>query len=160
MKRLNMDKQEKKLKVLIVDDEDIVRESLQDWLNAYGFDVATTGDGAQALKLIQDQDFGVVILDLRLPDMEGTKVLMEARKLRPGLKAIILTAYPSKETTIEAVKLGVEEYLVKPFEPKDLVRIIYDVSNGVKPETGYDFTLAGPVYSLISEWKKRKSDKP
>ncbi len=155
-----MDNQEKKIKVLVVDDEDIVRESLQDWLRAYGFDVSTAEDGTRALGLIHDQEFGVVILDLRLPDMEGTEILKEARKIRPELKAIVLTAFPSKETTIEAVKLGAVEYLVKPFEPEHLVSIINAVLSGILPETGDDFALIGPLYQLVSEWKKQQSDKP
>lgn len=154
-----MDKQEKKIKVLVVDDEDIVRESLQDWLGAYGFDISTAEDGKEALGLIHDQEFGVVLLDVRLPDMEGTEVLREARKLRPELKAIILTAYPSKESTIQAVKHGAAEYLVKPFEPEQLVDIINSVLSGVRPELGRDFALVGPLYQLVSEWKKRQSDK-
>jgi DNA-binding response OmpR family regulator len=155
-----MDKQEKKIKVLVVDDEEIVRESLQEWLGAYGFDVSTAEDGMQALGLIHDQEFDVVILDIGLPDMEGTEVLKEAREFRPELKAIILTAYPSKKTTIEAVKLGAAEYLVKPFEPEHLVGIINAILSGVLPEIGNDFALVGPLYQLVSEWKKQQSDKP
>jgi heterodisulfide reductase subunit A len=154
-----MDKQEKKIKVLIVDDEDIVRESLQDWLSAYGFDMSTAEDGKEALRIIHDQEFDVVLLDVRLPDMEGTEILREARKLRPELKAIILTAYPSKESTIEAVKHGAAEYLVKPFEPEHLVGIIHLVVSGILPEKGRDFALIGPLYQLVSEWKKQQSDK-
>lgn len=154
-----MDKQENKIKVLVVDDEDIVREALQDWLSAYGFDVSAAGNGTEALQLIHDQEFGVILLDVRLPDMEGTDILREARKLRPEVKAIILTAYPSKESTIEAVKHGAAEYLVKPFEPEHLVNIINSVVSGVRPETGHDFALLGPLYQLVSEWKNRQNDK-
>ncbi len=157
--RANMDKQKKKSKILVVDDEEIVRESLQDWLGAYGFDVSIAEDGTEALGLIHDQKFDMIILDLRLPDMEGTEVLKETRKFRPELKAIILTAYPSKESTIEAVKQGAAEYLVKPFEPEHLVGIINAILSGAMPETDHDFALVGPLYQLVSEWKKQQSDK-
>lgn len=153
-----MDKQEKKRKILVVDDEPIVRECLQDWLGASGFDVTTAENGKQGLEIIHDQDFGVVFLDLRLPDMDGNELLMEARKFRPDLKAIIMTAYPSKETTIEAVKLGAVEYLVKPFEPDDLLALINEILEGVKQETSRDFTLGGSLSLLLSEWKRQKSD--
>ncbi len=155
-----MDKQENKRKLLVVDDEPIVRESLQDWLGSYGFDVSTAENGEQALEIIHNQDFGVVILDLRLPDMEGNEVLMKARKFRPDLKAIIITAYPSKETTIEAVRLGVAEYLVKPFEPEELVDLVNEVLDGVKPGTNNDFTMRGSLSALVSEWKMQKGDTP
>jgi len=81
-------------KVLVVEDERIMQESLRDWLMEGGFDVATAGDGEQALEIIGREEFGVVVLDLKLPGKDGVEVLKEARTKRPELKAIIITAYP------------------------------------------------------------------
>ena len=70
--------------ILIVDDEAIMRESLRDWLTDLGYEVETAEEGEQALKTVAEQDFGVVILDLRLPGKDGIEILKEARAKRPG----------------------------------------------------------------------------
>jgi DNA-binding NtrC family response regulator len=110
--------------ILIVDDEPIVRESIRDWLRDAGYQVATAETGEEALEMIEREDFGVVVMDVRLPGKTGMKVLTEAKALRPGIKSIIITAYPSAEFETEARKLGVIDYLIKPIEPDDLERLI------------------------------------
>jgi len=113
-----------KQKVLVVEDEKIMQESLRDWLAEDGFQVATAGDGEQALEIIGREEFGVVVLDLKLPGKDGVEVLKEARAKRPGLKVIIITAYPSVETAVEAMKFGAIDYVLKPFSPEILERLI------------------------------------
>jgi len=113
-----------KAKVLIVEDEKIMQESLRDWLTEDGFEVATAGDGEQALEIIGREEFGVVVLDLKLPGRDGVEVLKEARTKRPDLKAIIITAYPSVETAVEAMKFGAIDYVPKPFSPDILEQLI------------------------------------
>ena len=152
-----MSKAAKKQTVLIVEDEPIVRESLHDWLSAHGYQVATAENGEQALQIIKQQSFGVVIIDLRLPDMDGNAVLEKAREYRPDLKCIIITAYPSEETTLNAMKLGAEDYIVKPFDPQELEDLIRELLGTERPEKGQDLTLRGSLSALVSEWKKRKS---
>jgi len=110
--------------ILIVDDEPIVRESIRDWLQDAGYEVATAETGEQALEMLQKQDFGVVVLDVRLPGKTGIRVLKEVKAERPWIKSIIITAYPSAETAVEAMKLGAVDYLIKPFAPDDLERLI------------------------------------
>lgn len=145
-----------KKSVLIVDDETIVRESLQDWLRSFGHEVAVAADGKQALQMIQEQEYGVVVLDLILPDMNGNEVLAEARKYRPGIKGIIITAYPSKDTVVDAMRLGAVDYLVKPFEPEELEELIKKVLEGEQSASGQDLTIRGSLSALVSEWKKQK----
>jgi len=113
-----------KAKVLVVEDEKIMQESLRDWLMEGGFEVATAGDGEQALEVIGREEFGVVVLDLKLPGKDGVEVLREAKAKRPDLKAIIITAYPSVETAVEAMKFGAIDYLPKPFSPDILEQLI------------------------------------
>ena len=110
--------------ILVVDDEPIVRESLKDWLKSSGYEVTTAEDGEQALSMIQRQDFGVVVLDLRLPGKDGIKVFREAREHRPDLKAIIITAYPTVDTTTKSLRAGALDYLIKPFDPEELEKLI------------------------------------
>ena len=113
--------------VLIVDDEPIVRESLRDWLSTRGYQVTTAEDGEEALNTIKDHSFDVAILDLRLPGKDGIEVLREAQEQQPDLKGIVITAYPSVETTTKAIRRGAIDYLVKPFDPGDLERLIEQV---------------------------------
>lgn len=113
-----------KSSVLVVDDEAIVRESIRDWLRNAGFEVVTAESGEEALTLITQQDIGVMILDVRLPGKTGIRVLKEAKALKPQIKTIMISAYPSAELVAEARKLGAVDYLIKPVAPDDLERLI------------------------------------
>jgi DNA-binding NtrC family response regulator len=114
----------KKQKVLLVEDEAIVRDSLRDWLIEDGYDVECVDSGEEALKRIKQEEFGVIVLDLRLPGIDGLQVFEQAKELKPETKGVIITAYPSKETLDEARKLGLVDYLVKPFKIGDLEKLI------------------------------------
>lgn len=106
--------------ILVVDDEAIVRDSIKDWLQETGYQVATAGTGEEALAMIEKHDFSVLILDVRLPGKSGITVLREAKASKPDIKAIMITAYPTKEIAAESKSLGVIDYLVKPIFPKDI----------------------------------------
>ena len=110
--------------ILIVDDEPIVRESIRDWLKDAGYQVATAETGEEALEMIAKQDFSVMVLDIRLPGKTGITVLKEVKALKPEIKSIVITAYPTAELTSEAMQLGAVDYLVKPVAPDDLERLI------------------------------------
>jgi DNA-binding NtrC family response regulator len=110
--------------VLVVDDEPIVRESIRDWLKNAGFEVVTAETGEEALEIIGRQDISVMILDVRLPGKTGIRVLKEAKALKPQIKTIMISAYPSVELAVEATKLGAVDYLIKPVAPDDLERLI------------------------------------
>jgi len=110
--------------ILIVDDEPIVRESIRDWLKDAGYQVATAESGEEALEMIKKQDFSAMILDVRLPGITGIKVLKDVKALKPQIKSIVITAYPTAELAAEAKKLGAIDYLVKPIAPDDLEGLI------------------------------------
>ncbi len=118
--------------ILVVDDEAIVRESIRDWLKDAGYQVSVAESGEEALKLIQEQDFGVMILDLRLPGMNGIDVLKKVKVLKPNIKSIVITAYPTMLTQEEASKLGAIDYLVKPFFPDKLEELIRETLGKVE----------------------------
>ncbi len=120
--------------ILIVEDEAVMRESLRDWLTDSGYQVETAEDGEEALKSIAVQDFGLLILDLRLPGKDGLEVLREVRAKSPQLKGVIITAYPSVETAVEAMKEGVIDYLPKPFELNQLEKVIQEALGPVQVE--------------------------
>ena len=110
--------------ILIVDDEPIVRESIRDWLKDAGYKVATAETGEEALEMVKKRDFSVLVLDIRLPGKTGIKVLQEIKALKPEIKSIIITAYPTSELAVSARELGAIDYLIKPVDPDDLERRI------------------------------------
>ncbi len=109
--------------VLIVDDEAILRESLRDYLRDT-YQVVTAGTGEEALELIEKQDFDILVIDMRLPGKTGLQVLREMKESKPYVKSIVITAYPSAESAVEAMKLGATDYLIKPVAPDNLERLI------------------------------------
>jgi NADPH-dependent glutamate synthase beta subunit-like oxidoreductase/CheY-like chemotaxis protein/NAD-dependent dihydropyrimidine dehydrogenase PreA subunit len=125
----------KKMKpILVVDDEAIMRESLRDWLADDGYQVEIAEDGDTALKAIDKQDFGVAIVDLMLPGKNGIEVLREAKARRPSLKGIIITAYATVPTAVEAMKEGAIDYLPKPVQLNQLEALIRDALGPVQVE--------------------------
>jgi len=111
-------------RVLVVDDEAIVRESIRDWLIFSGYEVEIAENGEEALSKMEKRDFNVLLLDVRLPGESGMNILARSRVIQPDIKSIILTAYPSEDTIAEAKKLGAVDYLIKPLVPDELERII------------------------------------
>ena len=116
----------KKRKVLIVEDEAVVRESVRDWLTEDGYDVDVAENGEEALEKIKKEEFGVVVLDLKLPGIDGLQVFEHAKELKPKTKGVIITAYPSEETRAKARRLGLLDYLSKPFKVEDLEKLIIE----------------------------------
>jgi two-component system response regulator AtoC len=108
----------KKAKVLVVDDEAIVRESLRDWLGDVGHQVLTAASGPQALEIIRKEKPSVLITDLVMPGMDGIELMKKAREIAPGIEVIIITAYGSIPTAINAIREGAYDYIEKPFCPE------------------------------------------
>ena len=86
--------------ILVVEDEEIVRDSLKDWLTDTGYQVVTVEDGEKALATLRDNEFGVIIIDLRLPGIDGLEVFRRAKELQDSIKGIIITAYPSVQSAV------------------------------------------------------------
>ena len=133
-KEEQMETAQKAKPILVVEDESIMRESLRDWLAEAGYQVETAEEGEKALEAIAEQDFGLLILDLRLPGAGGIDLLRQARDKRPQLKGIIITAYPSVQTAIEAMKEGAVDYLPKPFDLNRLEESIRSTLGSIQAE--------------------------
>jgi DNA-binding NtrC family response regulator len=114
-------------RVLVVDDEEIIRESLGGWLEKDGYLVAVAPDGRSAVERMKGESWNVVLVDLKMPGMDGLQVLEEARKLQPDAAAIIMTAYATVDTAVTAMKLGAFDYLIKPFDPEELTLLMKKV---------------------------------
>ena len=113
-----------KEKMVVVEDEDIMREALFDYFSDVGHKVDTASDGDKALEKFNLEDYNVMIIDLKLPGRDGLSVLKEIKTKNPKAKVIIITAYPSIETAKEAMRGGAADYLPKPFEMDDLEAVI------------------------------------
>ena len=108
----------KKAKILVVDDEAIVRESLRDWLADAGYQVLTAENGPRALEVIEKEKPSIMIADLVMPGMDGIELMKRARAQQPGIEVVIITAYASIPTAITAMKEGAYDYIEKPFCPE------------------------------------------
>ncbi len=118
-------------KILIADDENIVRESLTDWLTDKGYQVVTAENGEQTLNMLMGGDnYGVVVLDVRMPGRDGISILEEAKQKHPDLQYIIISGYPSVDIMTRGIRLGAVGFLVKPFNPEELEKLIRHALNG------------------------------
>ena len=113
-------------RILIVDDDPIVAESLADFLAEDGYDAATAGDGVEAINLLNQATmkgegrFGILVTDLNMPRMTGTELLRDVRKKHPEIVPIVVTGFGKIESAVEAVKLGAADYLTKPVVDDEL----------------------------------------
>ena len=107
-------------KILIVDDELIMRESLAGWLERDGHDVEKTGSGEACLELLKHTRFDILLLDIKMDGMSGLDVLKHVKENDPDVSVVMITAYGSISTAIEAMKNGAFDYLLKPFDPEEL----------------------------------------
>lgn len=106
--------------ILIVEDEDIIRKTLTEFLTGEGYDVTATGSTEAALQLARERDFDVAICDVQLPDGDGVQTLRRMRQINSGMFGLIITAYATVENAVEAFKAGAFDFLVKPVIFEDL----------------------------------------
>jgi len=121
-----------KEKILIVDDERLVRQSLEKELTRQGYLTVSTDKGKAAISQAEEESFDLVLLDLRLPDISGIEVLKRLREIDKNLMVLIMTAYGSIDTAIAAIRSGAYDYLTKPF---DLETILLAVRQALEAST-------------------------
>ena len=111
-------------KILVVDDELSMQEFLAIMLRKEGHLPTCSGSGEDAVKKLSSQEFDAVITDLNLPNLDGIGVLREVRDRQPGTPVIMITAYATARTAIDALKLGAYDYVMKPFNVDELKNIV------------------------------------
>ena len=124
-KAINLDDEaRKKFHILVVDDELIVRDSLKELLEDEGFSVSMAASGAEAVEMISKEPFQLMLADIKMPGMDGVELLKRSVEIIPDLPVIMMTAYATVETAIEALKTGALDYLIKPFDPETLIPMV------------------------------------
>jgi DNA-binding NtrC family response regulator len=111
--------------ILVVDDEEVMSESLAAWLREDGYTVDTAASGREAIEKAEQKDYAIYFVDLKMPGgMDGIETMMRVRKLRPEASIIIITAYATVDTAITAMKEGAQEYIVKPCNPEEISLLV------------------------------------
>jgi len=115
--------------LLIVDDEQIVRESLTKWFREDGYIVGSAENAAEALRLLQEQRWQIILLDIKMPGMDGMELQQRVKEIDPHALIIFITAHASVDTAVQALKCGAFDYIAKPIDPDHLSHL---VANAVK----------------------------
>ncbi|MDI6798146.1 MAG: sigma-54 dependent transcriptional regulator, partial [Desulfatibacillaceae bacterium] len=113
-------------KILIIDDDEGLTHFLSRFFSRKGYSVTACKDGLNALDVIAGEQFDLILMDYKMPELNGLETLKRIKDLQVKTPVIIMTAYGTTETAIEAMKRGAYDYLLKPFDRKELSRIIYD----------------------------------
>jgi DNA-binding NtrC family response regulator len=113
-----------KANLLIVDDENVVRDSLGKWFEEEGYSVDTANSGREALLKLPRQRWDLALLDIKMPGMDGLELHRKMREVDPEIIVIIMTGYAAVDTAVQALKDGAYDYIMKPFDPDDLARLV------------------------------------
>lgn len=114
-------------RILIVDDEKNLRLTMRMCLEPFGYEISTADDGKDALRQLEEQEFDLILLDIRLPGMDGLEVLRRAVKHHPDIRIIMVSAHGTVENAVEAMKLGAVDFIQKPFTPQEIRTIVQQV---------------------------------
>ncbi|HWP82302.1 MAG TPA: response regulator [Bacteroidota bacterium] len=120
-----------KNRILVVDDEDALRTVLSSELEGEGYQVASAADGEEAIKLLGAQQFDLILLDIKMPNVDGFEVLKFVKQQAPKTKVIMLTGFADLKNAIESKKLGAEDFVSKPYDLVDLLTTVERVLGGV-----------------------------
>ena len=112
------------VRILVVDDEQHIRNSLATWFREEGYDVGVAASGKDALAAVAREGTNILLVDIKMPGMDGLELQRKVRELAPDATIIIMTAYASVETAVQALKEGAYDYIVKPFDPEAVSRLV------------------------------------
>jgi DNA-binding NtrC family response regulator len=115
-------------RILAIDDEKNIRHLLRNELTLEGFDVTTAKSGEEGLRILKDKHFDVVLLDIKLPQMNGIDVLRNLKQKSPNTEVIMITGYGDIQTAVESMKLGARDYITKPFKLSELLALVNDIA--------------------------------
>jgi len=113
-----------KKSILVVDDDPNICKVLATNLKANGYVVKCAGTGKKAIEMSKDEQFNLALIDIRLPDMQGTELLTQLRGTVPKMMKIIITGYPSIENAVEALNKGADAYVIKPLDMEKVLKTV------------------------------------
>ncbi|MFB6317817.1 sigma-54-dependent transcriptional regulator [Saccharicrinis sp. FJH54] len=123
---------DQKISILIVDDEESVRDSLYNWFIEDGYEVACAPDARNALSILESHPYDIVLADIKMPGMDGMEMLKRIKSLNSKSIVIMMTAFATVTTAVQALKDGAYDYVTKPFDPDELSHLINNVSRQIK----------------------------
>jgi DNA-binding NtrC family response regulator len=121
----------KKISILIVDDEESVRDSLYSWFIEDGYRVECAENARRALSMLESDSFDIILADIKMPGMDGLEMLRRIKLLKSDSIVIVITAFATVDTAVQALKDGAFDYITKPFDPDDLSHLIRNASKQI-----------------------------
>jgi DNA-binding NtrC family response regulator len=144
-------------RILVVDDDESVRKVLTTILEEEGYAVDTAKNGKEAIKKSKVKFYNLALIDIRLTDMKGTKLLTKVKDTVPKMRKIIITGYPSMQNAIEAVNRGANAYILKPFDMDKVLETIKDQLKKQQEEKRYTQEKVGEfIETRVKELEKEK----
>jgi DNA-binding NtrC family response regulator len=117
-----------RFRILVVDDELLIRDMLYDFFVAQEWDIVVAEDGYKAIDYLKNRPFDVVLTDIKMPEMTGLELTGKIRGLYEGLPVVLMTGYPSLDTALEALRYKVDDYIIKPFNVNHLYKIVREAA--------------------------------
>ena len=121
----------RKISLLIVDDEESVRDSLYNWFIEDGYSVDSAENAKEALTMIESKNYDIILADIKMPGMDGLEMHRRIKSLNKDSIVIIMTAFASVETAVQALKDGAYDYVTKPFDPDDLSHLVRNATSHI-----------------------------
>jgi YesN/AraC family two-component response regulator len=154
--------------ILVIDDEPIILDSCRRILRNEGFEVNGASNGREGLKKIEEDQYDAVLVDWKLPEIDGMEVLRIIKKNHPDIIVVMITGYPSVESAVKAMKLGVSDYVSKPFTPEELKEVLIKALERIilpkKKEPEIETPIQAEVKKIIASTKTEeepaKGDEP
>jgi CheY-like chemotaxis protein/glycine cleavage system H lipoate-binding protein len=120
-------------KLLVVDDEEVICEGCRRVFTRQGFEVEKCSDACKGLSLASQHDYSAILLDIKMPEMDGIEFLEALRKQKPGVPVVLMTGYPSVSNAASAMRLGASDYVTKPFTPEEISQAVHRLLHTEKP---------------------------
>jgi len=124
-------------RILVIDDEESIRKTISMTLQHAGYVVDTAENGKEAIEKSEVNFYNLALIDIRLPDMEGTELLSALKDTTPRMVKIILTGFPGLQNAVTAINKGVDAYLIKPVNPNELLKVVKENLEKQRQERSY-----------------------
>lgn len=147
----------RKANILVVDDEPSIRKVLTAILEEKGYNVETAENGKEAIRKSKTKFYNLALIDIRLPDMEGVKLLTKMKETIPKMAKIIITGYPSLQNAVEAVNKGADAYIIKPLDiDRTLATIEEHLEKQRKAQKMTEDSLVGFIETRVKQLEHEK----